>query len=128
MFATPYLPGGRRALAVFDLPHHLRILNLDDPTVLHTLGLRPSQVVIRDPAVTQPLALRLFRTLNSDGVRQWDGLSWWSFQRPHWTNVAIWAPPSSPCPLTLLTIEHLALDHPAVAEASLALARPIITG
>src|SRR4051794_15076519 len=53
MFEVPFLPGARRALGVFRLPDDLRLRDLDDPRVLVELGLRPTQVVTRNLAVTQ---------------------------------------------------------------------------
>jgi hypothetical protein len=125
MFATPYLPSARRALAIFEMPSGTALLDLDDPEELSARGLRPSQVVERHPAFTQAFALGVFRETTADGARRWAGLSWWSFHRPHWTNVALWSAPGEACPLSLTAVEPLALSHPAVAEAAATLSRPL---
>ncbi|MCL2787139.1 MAG: RES domain-containing protein [Micrococcales bacterium] len=125
MLETPYLPGARRALATFELAREARLCDLDDAATLLDLGIKPSQVVIRDPSVTQPLALRLYREPGLSSRHQFHGLTWWSFHRPEWTNVAVWAPLSNPCPLKLLRTEPLTLDHPALKDAAHALTRPL---
>jgi hypothetical protein len=45
---SPSLPGSARAIARLHLPDDARICNLDDPAVLQTLGLHPSDIVSRD--------------------------------------------------------------------------------
>jgi len=125
MFDTPYLPSARRALAVFEVPDDLPILDLDDPAELARRSVRPSQIVKRNTGFTQPLALGVFREQNPDGSRRWAGLSWWSFHRPIWTNVMLWETDREHPPLSLLRIEQLDLAHPAIVDASAELARPI---
>jgi hypothetical protein len=45
---SPSLPGSARAIARFHLPDDVPVCDLDDPTLLQTLGLRPSDIVSRD--------------------------------------------------------------------------------
>lgn len=125
MFETPYLPGGRRALAVFEVPDDLPILDLDDPSELARRQVRPSQIVKRNTGFTQPFALRAFREQNADGARLWAGLSWWSFHRPDWTNLMLWENEEVRPPQTLLRIEPLDLSSPAVVDAANELIRPV---
>lgn len=125
MFDTPYLAGGRRALAVFSLPDDLRILDLDDAANLLALTMRPSQVVIRNLAYTQVRAQEIFDARDTAGARDWAGVGWWSFHRPVWHNLAIFVEPGTAAPLTLLRVDELSLDSPWVAEAQRELARDV---
>ena len=59
MFEFPLI-GARRALATLSLPDSLRILDLDDPHQLVRLGLRPTDVVRRNLAVTQTWGHRIW--------------------------------------------------------------------
>jgi hypothetical protein len=125
MFQTPFLPGGRRALAIFDVPDETPILDLDIARELTTRNVRPSQIVTRNPAFTQALALSIFREHDADSNRQWAGLRWWSFHRPTWFNLALWHTPDAPAPLTLVNVEPLTLTHPAITDAAHALTRAL---
>ena len=125
MFETPYLPGGRRALAVFEVPDDLPVLDLDDPAELIRRQVRPSQIVKQNTGFTQPFALRVFHEQDGDGSQRWAGLSWWSFHRPDWTNVMLWETEEIRPPLALLRIEPLDLSHSAVVDSANELVRPI---
>ena len=123
MFETPSLPSARRALAVFEIDDDLPQLNLDDASALAARGARPSQVVTRNIAFTQPFALSVFRETNPDGSRRWAGIRWWSFHRPTWVNVALWETDESPSPLSFVRIERLDIEHPAIVSAATELLR-----
>jgi hypothetical protein len=125
MFETPFLPGARRALAVFEVDDDLPVLDLDDPRELARRSIRPSQVVTRNPVVTQALALDAFRELDDAGSPRWAGLRWWSFHRPVWFNVALWETPDRSAPLRLVRVEPLSLSHAAVEDAATTLVRPL---
>ena len=73
MFVVPLLDGGARTLATYRLPEDLRLLDLDDPKNLLERGLRPTQIVVRNLAVTQP----------------W-GHAAWSEPDPHDANARRW--------------------------------------
>lgn len=120
MFDFPAVPGARKALGVYELPDDLRICDLDDPHRLVELGLRPTQVVIRNLAVTSEWAHRIWsqRSPAVDGPK-WQAVSWWSFHRPIWTVLASWERPR------LVRIERLDLNHAAVAAAGKSLNRPL---
>jgi len=120
MFGTPWLPGGRRALGVFEIPDGIRVLDLDDAQNLADRGLRPTQVVIRNLSVTQTWALRIFQERNTRGARKWDGVKWWSFQRPQWEVYGLWN--GTP---KCVDVESLDLAHPAVIDAAKAVVRPL---
>lgn len=121
MFEMPRRLGGvRRALAVYELPDNLRICDLDDSHRLVELGLRPTQVVIRNTAVTSDWAHRVWsQTTPAILGRKWQAIQWWSFHRPHWTVLASWEKPK------LLRVERLDLEHPAVKAAAASLSRPL---
>ena len=125
MFEVPYFPGGRRALATFSVPDDLSILNLDDAQTLLERGMRPTQVVIRNPSYTQAQAATAFGQRNAAGVRAWAGISWWSYHRPFLTNVALWSSPTTPARLTLVNEDRLSLITPAVVEAARVMGRPL---
>jgi len=114
MFAFPGLTGGVRAVATYEIPDDTPILDLDDAQALVDRGLRPTQVVTRARAVTQPWAFRIFQ----EPVR-WAGVRWWSYYRPEWPIVGLWRDES----LVVRKTEPLDIDHPAVDEAAKELAK-----
>lgn len=117
MFEVPYLPGGRRALATFEIPDELSLLDLDNAQNLVDLHIRPTEVVGRNRAASQNWALRAFNQQNSVGSRTWAGVKWWSFHRPHWEVLGIWEAPGETAPLTLRNVEDLHLSHLHVQDA-----------
>jgi hypothetical protein len=119
MFEFPQLPGARRALGTFRLPDDLRILDLDDPAHLVRLGLRPSQVVVRNLTVTQRWGQQIYTEADARGDRAWDAVSWWSFHRPQWSVLASWVRPE------VVAVDELDLDHPAIVDAAESLLRPV---
>ena len=115
MFESPSTPRARRALGRYELGDRARILDLDDAETLRTLGLRPSEVVSADRAVTQRWAQAVVKQ------RRWDGVRWWSFHEPRWYSYGLWDRRH----LTVIGVERLALDHSAVVEAATLLHRPV---
>lgn len=121
MFEFPMLPGARRALGIYTLPDDLRVLDLNDPAELVQRGLRPTQVVPSNLAVTQAWGHRIWdeRDLHDPGVRRWHAVQWWSFQRPTWSILASWERPEC------IQVEPLSVTHPAVQDAAAALLRVV---
>jgi hypothetical protein len=115
---TPYLPGGRKTLGVFEVPDTMRVLDLDNAANLATRGLRPTQVIIRNLSVTQDWALKIFQEKKTNSHRKWEGVKWWSFQRPQWEVYGIWGFRPQ-----CVDTERLDFDHPAVIDAAKALGR-----
>ncbi len=113
MLETPSLERGRRALASYELPDRAGVLDLDDPDALKRLGLRPSDIVTRDRAVTQRWALAAYRE------HRWIGVRWWSYYDPRWYSYGLWDRRH----LTVTGVEPLSLDHPAVVDAATVLRR-----
>lgn len=107
----PWLPGSRRALAVYDMQG--QILDLDDAQALLERALRPSHVVIRDRMVTQRWALHIFE----EG--RWHGVRWWSRHDARWGAYGLWNLEG----LRVVQVEPLTRDHPAVIEAQRLLRR-----
>ena len=70
-------------------------------------------------------AAALFAETHHDGRRRWAGVSWWSYHRPSWRNVMLWATPAEPAPLTLQSVQPLTLSSIAVIEAARALSKPL---
>ena len=64
-------------------------LDLDDARGWYERRLRPTQVIARNRAVTQSWALAVHDKRDDRGGRRWAGIRWWSFQRPHWTVIAL---------------------------------------
>lgn len=118
-------PGLRRALATFSVPDELAVFDFDDATNLRSIGMRPSEVVIRNTPVTQRRAAAVFGELGPDGSRRWQALQWWSYQHPRWTNLMLWSTAEAPAPISLASVDPLALDSPAVVEAAEVLRRPL---
>lgn len=123
IFTVPSLPGGRRALGLYEVDAGIPILDLDDPKVLLERGLRPTQVVSRNRSVSQGWALSIFHETKPNADRRWAGVRWWSFQRPRWTPVGLWVAQGEKPPHGLVDVQPLELDHPAVADAARDLAR-----
>lgn len=123
MFDFPLIPGARRALGTFRVPNDLRILDLDDPTQLVRLNLRPTQIVARNLSVTQQWAHRIWdeRRPGDPDQRRWDAVSWWSYHQPTWTVSASWQRPH------LVEVTELALTHPAIVDAATTLHRTLST-
>jgi hypothetical protein len=81
----PALPGSVRALATYELDDaRAAVCDLDDARRLVELGLRPSDVVTRDRAVTQRWAGELF------AARRFAGVRWWSYYDPRWGSFGLW--------------------------------------
>jgi hypothetical protein len=120
MFEFPAIPGARRALGVYSLPDELRVCDLDDPHRLVELGLRPTQVIGRNLAVTSAWGHRIWsQHFAAVGGRTWQGVQWWSFHRPTWTVLASWVRPE------FVEVEDLDLSHPAMVDAATALRREL---
>jgi hypothetical protein len=116
MLVRPKFPGSVRALVTYELPDDVPIFDLDDVRSLEQLGLRPSEVVTRDRAVTQRWALAIYEQ------QRWAGVRWWSYYDPKWYSYALWD-------ITGLVprmdaIRPLTIDDPAVIEAAETLRRP----
>lgn len=118
MFRAPYLPVGRRALATFTIADDLAVLDLDDAPSLIDHGLRPSQVVARDPVATQAFALRAFGERRAGGGRRWAGTGRSGSASPS-------GPPRESRVRSPSRVEALDLGHPAVTDAAASLARPL---
>lgn len=127
IFRTPFLPSGRLALGTFRLPDDLPILDLDDARSLLDRGLRPTQVIARNRPTTQAWAAQIFAEQNSGGTRRWAGIRWWSYQRPHWTVLALWVPHGDPVWHTFLEATPLHVTDAPVQDAAASLGRPIET-
>ena len=113
MLAYPSLTGSRRVLGTFRLDEETNpLLDLDDAAVLVARRVRPTEVVRRNRPRTQQIAESIYRDA------KWAGISWWSYQRPQWTQVALWATEN----LTVDRTEELP-GHPAVHDAAITLAK-----
>ncbi|HUR32561.1 MAG TPA: RES domain-containing protein [Vicinamibacterales bacterium] len=99
------------ALARFELPDDVRLVDLDDPAVLVIERRRPSQVATRDRSITQPHALAVYRRR-----RKVAGLSWWSAWEAQWRNVTLFD--RAVAKLRVGQVDLLTLSHPAVQEAA----------
>ena len=123
MFDTPYLPGGRRVLGVFEISDDTALLDLDNANNLAARALRPTDVISRVRPATQAWARNIFNERDTHGNRLWRGVRWWSFHRPHWTIYGIWIAPGELLIHNLVHIEPLSEAHPAVISAQETLAR-----
>ena len=99
------------AVATLELEDRATLLDLDDPGVLRRERLRPSQIATRQRAVTQPLALELYRR-HADAA----GLRWWSTWEALWMNVTVFDRAARR--LRLLDVQELTLETPALTEAA----------
>lgn len=108
MLLTPYLPTGRRALGTYELQDGATVADLDDPSLLVSLGLRPSRVTTRERSITQAWARVLFER------QQWVGVRWWSYYDPDSYAYGLWDRTA----LDVVGVEPLAIDHPTIVEAA----------
>jgi hypothetical protein len=99
------------ALVQVDCAGDKRLLDLDDPEVLTSTRLRPSQVATKARAVTQAYAARIF-----DAHPAAVGLRWWSTLEASLTNFTLYDRAASA--LRLVDSETLTLDHTATQEAA----------
>jgi len=99
------------ALATIDLADPGRLVDLDDPVVLHRARLRPSRVATRQRSGTQPQAHALH-----DQHAGSAGLRWWSTFEALWMNVTLFDRAASQ--LRVTSVRVLGIDDPAVAEAA----------
>jgi RES domain len=114
---TPSLVGSARAIARFHLPDDAPICNLDDPALLQTLGLRPSDIVSRDYARSRAWAQKIYEQ------RKWFGVRWWSYYDSQWSSFGLW----NISQLKLVEVRPLRLDEPALLDAGRRIARRIVT-
>lgn len=113
---SPSLPGSARAIARFRLADDAPVCNLDDLKQLAALGLRPSDVVNRDYTRSRVWARRIYER------GKWSGVRWWSYYAPAWSSFGLWDTQG----LSLAEVSPLALDHPALVEASRTIVRRVI--
>jgi hypothetical protein len=119
IFPFKKVPGAVLSLCTFEIADTIRLLEMDDPQTLLTLGLRPTQVVTPNRAVTQSWALRIWQEHDHRG-RKWDGIRWWSRHHTDWPVMGLWN--TSP---HLDRVETLDINHRAVRDAAVTLNRPI---
>lgn len=115
MFSAPTLKGAVRALGEYELDPTAKVFDLDDARALVELGIRPSDVVTRDRAVSRSWARRVFLK------RRWSGVRWWSYYDPRWHSYGIW----DIARIADAKTAPLSLEHPAVVEAATVLRRPL---
>jgi len=113
MLTVPTLPDSRRRLGVYQFDETTNpLLDLDDASVLYERHLRPTDVVIRNRPKTQKIAADIF----DEG--HWAGIRWWSYHRPQWVVVALWAADN----LSVEGVEDIP-GHAALEEAASSLAK-----
>lgn len=113
------VPGSTLSLCTFVAPDDIRFIEMDDPRSLLALGLRPTQIITLNRAVTQTWALRVWEEHDHNG-RKWDGIRWWSRHHADWPVVGLWRDL-----LTLDRVEALDLNHRAVKDAAKTLNRAV---
>ena len=99
------------ALSALALDDAVEIVDLDDPKVLVSEKLLPSQVATRRREVTQPQA----RALHAAHARA-AALRWWSVFEASWVNYTVFdrAIPA----LSVVSVRSLTLEDPAVVAAA----------
>ena len=123
---TRQVSGHQRVLATIEVPDSLPVLDLDDGSVLHDWGVRPSDVVRRNRDGSNEVAQRVWRSRTKTGYA---GLQWWSYWRPEWRPIILWSDgldePWFPF-ASVVDVEPLAKDLPAVLTAADVLPREIL--
>jgi hypothetical protein len=113
MLDFPVLAGARRVLGTYRFDDERNpLLDLDDASALVARNLRPTDIGRRDRPRTQQIAADIY------AESTWAGISWWSFHRPQWTLVALWAADN----LSDVQIDDLP-GHPAIDDAAVTLAK-----
>ena len=99
------------SVAAIDLPNTEELVDLDNPRLLASNGLRPSLVATRERGVTQPQALGLHSRYPGAA-----GLRWWSTLESLWANVTLF----DRCAQSLRVerVRVLTFDDAAVLEAA----------
>jgi len=98
-------------LATLRLPSNAAVVDLDDPALLATERLRPSEVATRERAKTQAAAAALHEH-HPEAV----GIRWWSTFDPAWANVTLFDRASDA--LVVEDVRELRLDDEVVGEAA----------
>jgi hypothetical protein len=117
--------GRPRCLITVDIEDGTKLLDLDDPQTLVDLGLRPSDVRRRNRDHTQEVALSLWLDMAATNTR---GLRWRSYWRPEWEVLVLWSDSLDPPWFTFVTVvdvDELRMDHPAVVLAADVLPREL---
>lgn len=119
LFDSP-TTGLRRHIATVEVPDRIAdaLVDVDDARFLLDRGLRPTDVVGRARTRTRSLAADLF----AEGV---PGIRFWSYYRPEWANLVLFAPPLEPDDLEVVEVEAMRLDLPCVQAASEMLCRVV---
>jgi hypothetical protein len=99
------------AIAAIEAADETEVLDLDDPAVLRDHRLRPSLVATRRREVTQPQALRLYRSEPAVAA-----LRWWSTYEALWANLTVFDRASEL--LELRDVRELALEDDVVVAAA----------
>jgi hypothetical protein len=99
------------AISELELADGVGVIDLDDPAVLVTEGLRPSRVATRRRDVTQRAAADLFERHHEVGA-----LMWWSTLEASWSNATLFDRARES--LSVRRTEELAPGHPLVREAA----------
>jgi hypothetical protein len=98
-------------LAQIELDDAAELVDLDDPAVLVSNALRPSEVATRRREITQPQALELYRRHERAA-----GLRWWSTFEALWTNVTLFD--RAAALLRLVDVRRVDINDEAVREAA----------
>lgn len=110
----------RRRRHLVEYEHTGPVVELDDAAFLAARGYRPSDIVARNRSRSHEIALELWL----DEVR---ALRWWSYHRPEWRVLSMWAAVDDPRPwdgvIDVVSSSELSVDHPAVVVAAEVLRR-----
>jgi hypothetical protein len=109
--------GRSLCLASYALPDGLPIFDMDDAGALVKLGLKPSDIAVRERAVSQRWARDVYNLKSSIGI------TWWCYYEPSWSVYGLWD-------IDELTIdagpEPLHTKHPLVIETATAIVRQLV--
>lgn len=102
------------ALAELEIADDAVVIDLDEPKLLGSAGLRPSRVATRHRPITQGIAADLY-SADDDAV----GLRWWSTIESTWINRTLFDRAAGV--LTLVDVAELRIDDPVVRDAAVLL-------
>lgn len=103
--------GAPLSLAALELEEGITVVDLDDPSTLIAIDLRPSLVATRRREATQRQAAEIY-----DSHPAALGLRWWSTLESSWINWTLFDRAGDS--LALADVQELSLDHPVVQEAA----------
>jgi len=105
---APHIKKSYQAVVTIEIPHAVKIFEMDDASNLQKLKIGPSRVVTRNNAVTQGWASKICQE------NKFVGVSWWSIWWPDWQSFGLWDLNGA----KVVQVEKLSIEHESVVLAA----------